>query len=323
MTGPRVTWDRGVHLPAWGLWADPETVREVALVSHAHSDHARRHRLALMTPVTHALLPAARRPRQAMLVASGEEAQLRGARIAVHDAGHILGSAMFEISGESASVLYSGDVKLRHPGGRPDTAIPAARVLVLESTYGLPQYRFPDADEVLAALRSWCRSVLKQKAVPVLIANALGKSQELMLALGPLEADFCLHPVTAAWTRGHEACGIRFPSWFELDGAPPGPCVAIVPPQGKRALGALSRYRSALVSGWALDARMRWRLGGEVAFPLSDHCGFDELMEVARRSGAERIYTVHGFTAELASSLRRAGHASAPLRSLEQMELGL
>jgi Cft2 family RNA processing exonuclease len=57
-----IVWDHGVSLRGHGLWLDPLVVRNFAFISHAHTDHARRHKEALLTPQTLALIPAQRRP---------------------------------------------------------------------------------------------------------------------------------------------------------------------------------------------------------------------------------------------------------------------
>ena len=59
-----VVWDHGVSLPGHRLWLDPLVVRTFAFISHAHTDHARRHKEALLTPQTLALIPESRRPRR-------------------------------------------------------------------------------------------------------------------------------------------------------------------------------------------------------------------------------------------------------------------
>ena len=71
-----VTWDRGVSLVGHGLWLDPLTVRDLAFVSHAHRDHARRHREAVMTEATWALLPKPLRPRAVRLIQHGDSLDL-------------------------------------------------------------------------------------------------------------------------------------------------------------------------------------------------------------------------------------------------------
>ncbi|TMC05316.1 MAG: hypothetical protein E6J41_22325, partial [Chloroflexi bacterium] len=63
-----VTWDKGIWLVGHDFWLDPLTVRDLAFVSHAHTDHTRRHRNALMTEGTHLLLTPDRRPHASRLV---------------------------------------------------------------------------------------------------------------------------------------------------------------------------------------------------------------------------------------------------------------
>ena len=65
-----VVWDHGVSLPEHRLWLDPLVVRSFAFISHAHTDHARRHKEALLTPQTLALIPEARVSQAVALVAS-------------------------------------------------------------------------------------------------------------------------------------------------------------------------------------------------------------------------------------------------------------
>lgn len=317
-----VTWDRGISLAGHGLWLDPLTVRDLAFVSHAHSDHARRHRLAVMTQETVALVPAGRRPHAVRPLGLGEPFQLDGARLTLHDAGHMLGSAMLHFEDAGARLLYTGDVKLRRGGGRPPTVIPEAEVLVVESTYGRPHFRFPDPDEVAWEIGLWCRRALEAGVTPVLLAHALGKAQEVMLALAGHGFRFALEARCVEYARGYSAAGIRLPDWTVLDGDPGGR-VVIAPPAGKEAVRRLSRYRTALISGWAQDPHF-WRLfGADRAFPLSDHCDFEELLEVIRLCGAEKVYTVHGFADDFARHLRRRGVRAHALDSTEQLALAL
>src|SRR5437879_2983524 len=129
-----VVWDRGVSLPSHQLWLDPLVVRSFAFISHAHTDHARRHKEALLTPQTLALIPEGRRPRGWRMLGLGESLRRGPATVTLYSAGHMLGSAqlLFEHGGER--VLYTGDIKLRQPGGLPATFVPRADVLIIETT---------------------------------------------------------------------------------------------------------------------------------------------------------------------------------------------
>ena len=317
-----VTWDRGITLVGHDLWLDPLTVRDLAFVSHAHTDHTRRHRTALMTQATHDLLPVERRPRGLRVVHPGQTCHVGEAALTVLDAGHMLGSAQLLFEHDGSRLLYTGDVRLRHGAGRPHTAVPRADVLVIESTYGRPHFRFPDPDSAAEQVARWCRRTLDARVTPVLLAHALGKAQEVMLALAPYGLRFALEERCVPFARGYEQAGVALPDWVELNGEP-GERVVLCPPVGKEAVRSLGRYRTALISGWALDGGF-WRVfGADLAFPLSDHCDFDDLVEVVRRSGADKVYTVHGFAQDFARHLRRRGVRAHALDATEQLALAL
>ena len=318
-----INWDRGIHLPEHHLWLDPLTVRASAFVSHAHSDHARRHQHAVMTADSLALCPEQRRPRQTMVLELGVSAPLAGGSVTLHDAGHMQGSAMLLFEHSGARLLYTGDVKLRRGWARPDTVIPRAEVLVMETTYGRPHFRFPDTDSVVEAIARWCRRALDSNVTPVLLAHALGKAQEVMVSLRPYGFRFALEERCMPYADVYRAQGVDLPDYCLLDGDPEPDRVVIVPPAGKDQVRRLSRYRTALVSGWAQDPTF-WRMfGADCAFPYSDHCDFDELLDLAARSGADQVYTVHGFTAEFARTLRKKGLRASPLHVNEQLALAL
>ncbi len=317
-----VTWDRGIWLVGHDLWLDPLTVRDLAFVSHAHTDHTRRHRTAVMTPATLDLLTPERRPRATRLLALGVAHAHGDATLTLHDAGHMLGSAQILFEHGGCRLLYTGDLKLRQGRGRANTFIPGAEVIVIESTYGRPHFRFPDPDSVAEGLARWCRRALDARVTPVLLAHAVGKAQELMLALAPFGLRFALEERCAPFAAAYEDAGVALPDWVPLDGDP-GERVVVAPPTGKDAVRRLDRYRTALVSGWAQDASF-WRVfGADVAFPLSDHCDFDDLLEVVRRSGADKVYTVHGFPDDLAKHLRKRGVRAHALNATEQLALAL
>jgi Cft2 family RNA processing exonuclease len=317
-----VTWDRGISLVGHGLWLDPLTQRDLAFVSHAHTDHARRHRQAVMTHATFALLPRPLRPRSVRLLDHGDSLELEGAWVSLHDAGHMRGSAQLLFEHGGCRLLYTGDMKLRRGAGCTPTPVPSCQVLVIESTYGRPHFRFPDPETAAEAVALWCRKALDSRVTPVLLAHATGKAQEVMLALAPYGFGFALEERCVASARAYEAAGLQLPDWVELD-AEPGDRVVIVPPVGKDAVRRLGRYRTALISGWACDPDF-WRIfGADVAFPFSDHCDFDELVDVVRLSGADQVYTVHGFAEDFARHLRRRGARAHALQATEQLLLSI
>jgi Cft2 family RNA processing exonuclease len=253
-----------------------------------------------------------------------DEPMRRGqATVTLHPAGHMLGSAQLLFEHEGTSVLYTGDIKLRQPGGTPATRVPSADILVMESTYGRPHFRFGDPDSTVEAIARWCRLALASRVTPVLLCHALGKTEEIMLALAKYNFTFALEKRCVPCAHAYATAGRPLPDWVELNGeAEPGR-VVIAPPAGKDEVRRLGRYRTALVSGWAKDAEFSRIFGADATFDLSDHCDFDELIEVVERSGADQVYTVHGYTDDFARHLRKRGIRASALEATEQLALAL
>jgi Cft2 family RNA processing exonuclease len=318
-----VVWDHGVAVPAHNLWLDPLTVRNFAFISHAHTDHARRHKEALLTPQTLALIPEARRPRGWRMLSYGEPMRRGLATVTLHSAGHMLGSAQLHLEHDGTSLLYTGDIKLRLPGTRTPTFVPRVNVLVMESTYGRPHFRFGDPDSTVEAIAQWCRRALDSRVTPVLLCHALGKTEEVMLALAPYGFSFALEKRCVPCAQAYAMAGRPLPDWIELDGGEEPGRVVIAPPVGKDEVRRLGRYRTALVSGWAKDAEFARLFGADTTFDISDHCDFDELMELVERSGADQVYTVHGYTEDFARHLRKRGIRASALEATEQLALAL
>ncbi len=318
-----VVWDRGVSLPGHRLWLDPLVVRNFAFISHAHTDHARRHKEALLTPQTLALIPETRRPRGWRMLGYREDMRRGQATVTLYPAGHMLGSAQLLLEHGGTRLLYTGDIKLRQAAGSPPTFVPTADVLIVETTYGRPHFRFGDPDSTIEAIARWCRRALDSHVTPVLLCHALGKTEEVMLALAPYGFTFALEKRCAPCARDYAAAGRSLPEWVELDADAPAGRVVISPPAGKDEVRRLGRYRTALISGWAKDAEFARLFGADAAFDLSDHCDFDELMEVVGQSGADQVYTVHGYTEDFARHLRKRGVRASALEATEQLLLAL
>jgi Cft2 family RNA processing exonuclease len=246
-----------------------------------------------------------------------------GATLTLIPAGHMLGSAQLYLEHDGVRLLYTGDLKLRQPTGRPPTTIPRADVLIVETTYGRPHFRFGDPDQTIESIARWCRFALDARVTPVLLCHALGKTEEVMLALAPYGFEFALEKRCVPSAQAYHSAGRALPDWIELNGGAAPGRVVIAPPAGKDEVRQLGRYRTALISGWAKDPEFARLFGADAAFDLSDHCDFDELWEVVERSGADQVYTVHGYTEDFARHLRRKGVRAWALEKPEQLQLAL
>ncbi|MFW5965507.1 MAG: MBL fold metallo-hydrolase RNA specificity domain-containing protein [Halodesulfurarchaeum sp.] len=273
---------------------------DVSLLSHAHGDH-----LYDRPPAT--------------VVASDLTLDLAAVRrdgdrperidldwIEALPAGHVPGSRAFRIDADRR-YLYTGDCSIRERFGWPGFDPPSAAVLVIESTYGEPAYRFPPQAAVEAEIIDWLEDTMDRPVI--LLGYALGRAQELIeLAERAGRAQIRYTPAIDAINEViAEDRGRPFPGGPRRE-FQPGAGDALILPAQTGSLSFLEELREdgaelAGFSGWAIDSGYRFARDLDVAFPLSDHCDFEELLSVVEAVSPEQVYTVHGFVDELATEI--------------------
>jgi DNA ligase-1 len=322
-----IRYERGLEIPAHGLWLDPWEGKPFAFVSHAHSDHIANHREVIATPATARLMRArlAAKPEEHLLEFE-QRTRFRDFDITLLSAGHILGSAQALLESERGSLLYTGDFKLR-PGL---SAEPAqwrhAETLVMETTYGLPKYRLPPTAQVVAQMVAFCQGALEDGAVPVLLGYSLGKSQEILCAL--LEAGLTpmLHGAVFQMTELYRELKPNFPTGYvRYHAAEVAGKVLLCPPSSNRTLmiRKIKNRRTAVLTGWALDPGAAYRYQCDAAFPLSDHADYTDLVRYVELVAPQRVLTLHGFAAAFAADLRQRGIEAWALSQENQLEFEL
>ena len=307
-----LSFENGIGILGMDAPLDPRRRCDRAIVTHAHSDHVRRHRRWVTSPGTAVL--CARRWNAADLEVHEFHAPWREgeATVTLLPAGHILGSAMVLIECRGLRVLYTGDFRLR-PSATAEPCEPiAADVLITECTFGEPRYRFPDRAAVIDDLCTFVEETLAQESAPILVAYSLGKAQEIARVMGDRGYRVALHP--RAWTmlEAYRDIGVAFENCECYAMGPIGRGVLIVPPgpAGATLARRFRRRRTAFLSGWALGPPGRFGRY-DAAFAISDHADFGELLEMVDRVKPRRIYTLHGSDA-FAERLRARGHDAWP-----------
>ena len=319
-----VSHHHGIHIAGAPFALDATRSADCCVVSHAHSDHVARHRCMVTTPATAALIRQRMGPPRGEVIALpyGQPWERHGWRVTLTPAGHVLGSAMIHVtSPDGHTLLYTGDFKLR-PGLSCEPARPLpASTLIMESTFGLPRYVFPDESDIRSQIHTWCRTVLDRGAVPVLMGYSIGKAQEIQALLGGAFR-IAVHPAIAEMNYRYADFGYPLPPW-EKAGPDLTGCVLVIPPQAGKApaIAAIPHKSLAMVSGWGLDPSARFRYGVEAVFPLSDHADFPGLLRLVEEVQPQRILTTHGWHTAFAATLRTRGHDAWSLHGGDQLEL--
>lgn len=316
-------WDKGIFLTSANLALDVRRRQACGFISHAHADHIGPHELALCTPATARLYQHRRGAhRKTKELPFYEPLEFGPLKLTTFPAGHCLGSAMLLAEDGEKSLLYTGDYKLGPSATSQQAQLPAADVLIMESTFGQPKYRMPPRAEVIEQLIQLVQETLAQDRTPVLHAYALGKAQEVTRLLTDAGISVLQHPQTFAVSEVYRQCGMDLGDVAEYRSKlVPGRAVVTLPRgvKGFRLTG-IAQPVSIAVTGWAIDSSTKYRLGVDHALPLSDHADFDQLLQTVEQVGAGEIYCTHG-PREFVEHLRAEGYNAFPVTGSYQTRM--
>ncbi|RLI60950.1 MAG: beta-CASP ribonuclease aCPSF1, partial [Candidatus Thorarchaeota archaeon] len=111
-------------------------------------------------------------------------------RLTLHNAGHILGSAIIHlhIGDGQYNLAYTGDFKFgRTRLLEPATfTFPRLETLIIESTYGHPTDKMPPRQEVEKKFASIIKKVIERGGKVLIPVLAVGRAQEIMLVIEDL-----------------------------------------------------------------------------------------------------------------------------------------
>jgi putative mRNA 3-end processing factor len=304
-------WDGGLKLTKAGLAVDIPRRQPRAFISHAHADHIARHEYALCTPPTSRIYQHRLGRRRTLEMTYRVPIEWGGLRLTAYPAGHCLGSAMLLAEDGDQSLLYTGDFKLGESLTAEPAELPRAKILVIESTYGTPEYRLPPRRQAIEQLCERVRQAIASGGVPVVEAYALGKAQEVTAILASAGFAVLQHRSIHPISQIYESFGVKLGGLGLFHGkAEPGQ-VVVVPPGTRLGLKDAREVRFA-VTGWAVDERTKYRLRVDHAIALSDHADYDGLLEAVRRVGPEKVYCTHG-PESFVDRLHEAGFDAHPL----------
>jgi putative mRNA 3-end processing factor len=312
-----LTVDRhGLYCRPGGFHVDPSGPVERAVVTHAHSDHARPgHEHVLATEETLTLMRtrlgegAGRSHQQA---AYGETLKVGDVAVTLVPAGHVLGSAQVAIEYQGRRAVISGDYKRERDPTTPSFELVPCDLFVTEATFALPVFSHGKASAEVAKLLKSVRQFPER--AHVVGVYGLGKCQRLIALLreAGYAAPIYLHGALIACCEVYESFGVLLgplkpatgAKREELKGA-----IVLAPPSAiadrwsRRFPDALTSF----ASGW-MRVRARARQQGvELPLVISDHADWQELTQTIAETGASEVWVTHGREEALLYHLQASG----------------
>jgi putative mRNA 3-end processing factor len=296
--------DNGIYCAQAGIYIDPWKPVDKAIITHAHSDHAR---WGMKSYLAHEQAVPVMRLRlgadiNVSSVKYNEPVIINGVKISFHPAGHIWGSAQVRLEYKGEIWVVSGDYKLQPDG----ISVPFEHIkchsFITESTFGLPVYKFPKTEDVHADINAWWRKNRDEGKNSVILAYALGKAQRVLkhldTSIGPIYTHGAVDNINKLYTDNNIGLlpfAQRIDSTVnrkEIKGA-----MIIAPPSadGTPWLRSLQPSKTGICSGWMQLRGTRRRRGADRGFVMSDHADWDQLNLAVTETGAENIYVTHGY----------------------------
>jgi Cft2 family RNA processing exonuclease len=257
---------------------------DISFLSHAHSDHT--NGLKSMESIISC---------QETLDLAGIDATLaHNPHTRLIDAGHILGARQLLADNDGERIVYTGDFCIKPNIFGFKAEIPQCDRLIMEATYGDPNYVFPPNEEVHRMIANWVLN--NDKSNLIIGCYELGKAQEVIRILNECGVAPVVPKKTEGFCEVYEKYGLKLDRVAvgsdEAEEAMSKRFVAIVPMGkakryfAKRLADAFERRTlCAVATGWALH----YRFNTDTAFPLSDHADFDDLVDYIEQSGAKKV----------------------------------
>jgi putative mRNA 3-end processing factor len=291
----------GLYCPAGDFYIDPWRPVPRAVITHAHSDHARvGHGHYLAAAPAEGVLRVRLGDVKLQTLPYGEAIEHHGVRLSLHPAGHVLGSAQVRLEHGGQVWVASGDYKVA-PDPTCDPFEPVAcDVFITESTFGLPIYRWSPDQELFADINGWWQRNADAGVASVLACYSFGKAQRILSGVDPAIGSIIVHGAVEPLNRAYRAAGVRLPPARLVtevtDKADLRRALVICPPSAAASpwVRRFGECSTAFASGWMQLRGARRRGGYDRGFVLSDHADWPGLLRAIGGTGAQRVIVTHG-----------------------------
>jgi putative mRNA 3-end processing factor len=316
--------DRGIYCAQGMFYIDPWLPVDDAVITHAHSDHARPGNKRYLA---HRLSEQVLRYRlgqdiQLQTVEHGQTVMKNGVEITLFPAGHVIGSAQVRLVYKGEIWVVSGDYKVEDDGISTPFEPVRCHHFISECTFGMPVYKWKPQADVFADMNNWWRHNVANGLATVIVGYSLGKAQRILQNLDLSIGKVYTHGVIENTNEALRRNGIplnpteRITPLTSRDEARKG--IILAPPSsvGTPWMRRFGQYDFGYCSGWMSIRGAKKRRAADRGFVLSDHADWDGLISAIDATGCEKVYLTHGYTASFSRYLAGIGFDAHEVHTL-------
>ena len=285
-----------------------------AVITHAHSDHARPgNRHYLCHHFTKPILQLRLGDNDYESVGWNERVIMNGVSVSFHPAGHIIGSAQVRVEYKGEVWVFTGDFKTEDDGISTAYEPVKCHTFITESTFALPIYKWLPQQEIFDDMKTWIAGNKAAGKSSVFIAYSLGKAQRILKPLAETGIPIYAHGAVYNIHKTLQNAGWNLPDIKrvtpETTKEALKECIVIAPSgaEGSPWIRRFSPFATGICSGWMQVRGNVRRKNADAGFALSDHADWEGLLSAVKATGAEKVYATHGFQSAFSRYLNESG----------------
>jgi hypothetical protein len=195
----------------------------------------------------------------------------------------------------------------------------------MKCRYGDPEYNFPPYEEVCNQIYEFAKESLYFNYTPVIFIDIFGKSLDLIQYLGNHNLKLGVHKSIYGYMQLYNELGFTFKNAERLKEKNIRKKVLVLPLHGRTAkqLDQLNKKRTCIVTGLAKgnEKIVKSSFNVDMAYAMSNHAGYDELIQYVEIVKPKEIYLLEGQSVEFSNSLKRRGYNAKPIENQVQLKL--
>lgn len=309
---------KGLYCPLGHFYIDPSGAVDHAVITHAHSDHARKgsKNYYCVRSGSDLLRTRIGQNINVKVFSYGETFCFNGVDVSFHPAGHILGSSQVRLQNANEVWVASGDYKREKDPTCEPFEVVECDVFVTEATFGTPAFVWKNNDLLGKEIFQWWQDNAASGYNSLVFAYSLGKTQRILGELHALAQKpvYC-HSAAGAINDCYRQQGIDLAeakclSSLDSDRVLRGEL--IIAPQSFLKSAQVSvlggKYKTAFASGWMAQRNFSYDHG----FLMSDHADWNDLVRTVQQTKARKVFVQHRGNGALVKHLRQLGLQAYP-----------